>query len=64
MPQQDKEQCMAIQDHLNGDVTIDTSAYSETSLVAHRRKDEFLANGWTIIKESANSDLTLMGKAK
>lgn len=64
MPRQEPEQDMSIQDHLNGDRPIDATGYETTSLVLKSKKDEFLANGYTVIRESDNSDLILMGKAK
>lgn len=60
---QEPEHCMAIQDHLSGDVSIDTSAYTDTCLVRKDRVEEVKGNGFVVIKESDNSDLVLMGKA-
>lgn len=61
MPRQEEHQDMSIQDHLNGDKEISVSGYAKTALVRMDRKDQFISDGYEVIKESDNSDLILMG---
>lgn len=53
-----------IHDQLNGKGEIDLSAYEETIAPTKDRKQEFLDQGYVVIKENEQEDVVLMGKLK